>query len=256
MMPTKKGLFLLAAMLLFAGGTMRAQTTIPASTDVWLRESGADRTFENDLVSVWSASGNDGARRYGVIEFDVSSLSGIALENATLRLWADANGFSDDSKPIKQSAVAIDTSGGTDAASMTWAAFTNEFEANAQPLSGLGRVDFAPAGPEDLGVFVESSADDADLGVIEAAVTGNGRLTLVLIADEDGTDYAKSWGDGPDGFGGMKAELVVNRPTMAAPALGGWGQLFLVATLLLAGGLVLLRRRRLADGGEPLPAAG
>ena len=225
MMPRKSSVFLLAGMLFALVSESRAQpVTITASTDVWLRESGADRTFENDLISVWSASGNDGARRYGVIEFDVSALAGVTIENATLRLWAETNGFSDDLKPIKQSAVAIDTSGGTSASSMTWSAYQGEFAASAQPLNSLGKVDFAPASAEDLGRFVESSADAVDLAAIEAAVNAdNGRLTLVLIADEDGTDYAKSWGDGPDGFGGMNAELVVNRPSVEVPTLGEWG---------------------------------
>ena len=232
---------------------MHRTTTLTATADVWLREAGPDATFENDLISVWSASGNDGARRYGVIEFDVSSLAGQPIRSATLRLWADAFGFSDDLKPIKQIAVAIDTSGGTQTSAMTWSAYVGEYSANAQALNSLGRVDFAPAGPGDLGQFVESSADADDLAIIQAAANGaSGLLSLVLIADEDGTDYAKSWGDGPDGLGGMDAELVVTvGPPVEVPALGGWGQSLLAATLLAGGVLVLLRRRAGFAGSSP-----
>ena len=57
-MAARTSLFLLAGMLFGWGSESLAQPiTIQASADVWLRESGADRTFENDLISVWSSSG-------------------------------------------------------------------------------------------------------------------------------------------------------------------------------------------------------
>ena len=242
----RKIVSLCAALTLFGASTesWAQAVTLEASTEVWLREAGPDSTFENDLVSVWSSSGNDGARRYGVIEFDLSSVAGEPIHNATLRLWAGAFGFSDDLKPIKQSAVAIDTSGGTQTSGMTWTAYQGEYAAAAQVLNDLGRIDFAPAGTEALGQFIESSANASDLALIEgAANSANGLLTLILIADESGEDYAKSWGDGPDGLGGMNAELVVNRSTVEVPALGAWGQAFVAGSLLVVGVLVLFRRR-------------
>jgi len=214
------------------------ETTLTASTDVWLREAGADATFETDLMSVWSSAGNDGARRYGVVEFDVSSLSGHIIMDAQLRLWAGPNGFSDDLKPIKQSAVSIDTSGGTPTTGMTWNVYHSEYDAGATSLETLGTVDFSPAGAGDLDAFVDSSASAADrLTLQSAANSANGLFTLVMIADEDGTDYAKSWGDGPGGFGGMSAELVVTSEPIPDPST-----LLLAALGLL--GLQGIRRRR------------
>ena len=211
--------------------------TFSAATDVWLREAGPDITFENDLISVWSASGNDGARRYGVIDFDISSLAGQPLASATLRLWAGENGFSDDLKQIKQSAVSIDTSGGTATSSMTWNTYQSEYSAGAKALETLGTIDFAPTGAGDLNAFVSSDASAADLVVLEsAASSANGLVSLVLIADEDGNDYAKSWGDGPGGFGGMAAELEITvAPEPTSMLLGVIGL-----------GLLMIGRKRLA----------
>lgn len=170
---------------------------LEAVADVWLRESEPDRLSDSDLVSVWSSVGNDGARRYGVIAFDVGNLAGRRLERATLSLWAGPFGFSDDFKPIRQTALAIDTSEGTAPASMTWRAYQDEYADDAEELNEFGTVEFEPFGPEDLDQFVESSADAADLRLIEeAADSDDGLLTLIFVADEDGTDYAKSWGDG------------------------------------------------------------
>ena len=215
-----------------------AETTLSASADVWIREAGADGIFESDLMSVWSSAGNDGARRYGVVEFDVSSLAGHSIMDAQLRLWAGPNGFSDDLKPIKQSAVSIDTSGGTPTTGMTWNVYHNEYDAGATSLETLGTVDFSPAGPGDLDAFVESGASLADrLTLQSAASSTNGLFTLVLIADEDGTDYAKSWGDGPDGLAGMDAELVITSEPIPEPST-----LLLAALGLL--GLQGIRRRR------------
>ncbi|MGI9455964.1 MAG: PEP-CTERM sorting domain-containing protein [Aeoliella sp.] len=195
--------------------------TLEATTDVWLRESSADSTFETDLISVWNSLGGDpGTRRYGVIEFDVSSLDGVPITFAGLQLWDENNGFSDDIKPIKQSAVQIDTTGGTQASAMTWNVFQNDYAGSATALVGLGAYDFA--GDPSTDGFLDSTGTAAEQTLIEsiadAAGGGNQLLTLVMIADEaDGVEYAHSWGDGPDGLNGMNAQLVINEPFPEPP---------------------------------------
>ena len=190
-------------------GAQPGDISITASADTWIRESAADTTYENDLMSVWSSTGDDGARRFGVVEFDVSGLAGQPVSSATLKLYAEANGFSDDFKPIKQTAVSIDTSGGTQAAAMTWTAYQAEYAANVQTLESLGAVDFDPPADGGLEQFVDSAGSAADLTAIQdAANSANGRLTLVMIADEDGNEYAKSWGD--QGFTANPAILEVD----------------------------------------------
>lgn len=189
--------------------------TLEATTDVWIRESGPDATFEFDLMSVWNSFGNDpGTRRYGVVEFDVSSLDGVTVDFAFLRLWGDDFGFSDDSKDIKQSAVVIDTTGGTQASSMSWNIYQNEYAAGATPLENLGTLDVSGFADPAPARFYDSMGTAADRSLIETTAAsggGNQLLTLVMIGNEsDGVEYAHSWGDGPDGLGGMNAELVIN----------------------------------------------
>ena len=80
-------------------------------------------------------------------------------------------------------------------------------------LENLGTLDLEFPSPPPAR-FYDSMGTAADRGLIEttaAAGSGNQLLTLVMMADEeDMVDYAHSWGDGDDGFGGMNAQLVIN----------------------------------------------
>lgn len=206
---------LLGVLATFALSGAAQAIEIEASTDVWIRESDPDRgVFESDLMSVWNSFGNDGARRYGIVEFDVSSLNGVDIEDAGLQLWDATNGFSDDAKPIKQSAVVIDTTGGTQVAGFTWNIYQSEYAAGATPLDGLGLYDLpGQPSPDAYQNSVGSETDELLIESIANNVGGNQLLTIVLIANEaDGIDYAHSWGDGPDGFGGENARLIINDP--------------------------------------------
>ena len=192
--------FILTALFAALPAVATAQS-IDASVDLWLREVGGGTTFENDLVSVWSSSGNDGGRRYGVLEFDVSSLAGITLPGLRLDLYGHANSFSDDTKPVNQKAFIIDTTGGTPASALTWDSYQAEYDASATELAGLGRLILSA--PTPTGQFFGSNATAADLALVETiANSANPTLTLVLQMVEDGADYAHSWSDGPDGFSG------------------------------------------------------
>ena len=111
----RKSFVVCAAMLGLLLPTMAQADVFEATGDVWLREVGGGTTFENDWVSVWSAATNDGGvngRRYGLIEWDVSSLAGQSLVGAKLSLWV-GNDFSGTGVPIKMSAFVIDTTGKT-----------------------------------------------------------------------------------------------------------------------------------------------
>ncbi|MBN1853025.1 MAG: PEP-CTERM sorting domain-containing protein [Pirellulales bacterium] len=202
---------LIAALVLFATPLSAWAVVLEAVTDVWIRESAPDTTYENDMISVWNSfSGDPGTRRYGVVQFDISSLAGIDITEAYLGLWGSAHPWGDELKAIKQSSLLIDTTAGTPATSMTWNAYQNEYSTGAVQFESLGTYDLAAPTPTD--VFFYSSSSAADIALIEtAASAGNQFLTLVMIADElDGVDYAHSWGDGPDGWGGENAQLVIN----------------------------------------------
>jgi subtilisin-like proprotein convertase family protein len=162
---------------------------IPAASDVWIRENSPAVTYENDLVSVWSVQ-NDPAtpgRRYGIIEFDVSSLAGSTLQGAALRLW------STETRAIKQSAFLI-TSAGTPVSATTWQTYMNEKEGTKQSFSRFGRYELLGS---LAGTYLNSSsANQGDVDLIQAEIDGDGKLTLVLAADSDAA-YRRDWGDSP-----------------------------------------------------------
>ncbi|MEX2170238.1 MAG: PEP-CTERM sorting domain-containing protein [Pirellulales bacterium] len=210
-------LLVAAIALLSSAPSISRAIVLEATTDIWIRELSPTTTFENDLISVWNSfsTGPDaGMRRYGVLEFDLSSLDGVQLNFASLNLWNGDNGFSDDDKAIKQSAVYIDTTGGTQASGMTWSIYQSEYANSATALAGLGSFNLpAQAAPDAFSNSANATAADLALlaNVASAAGGGNQRLTLVLIADEaDAVEYAHSWGDGPDGFAGMNPQLLIN----------------------------------------------
>jgi hypothetical protein len=197
--------------------TLAHAIVLEAVSEVWLRERdpSKDTTFENDLISVWNSLATDaGNRRYGVVEFDVSSLSATQINSASLSLWNGLTGFSDQNKAIKQSAVFINTTGGTQAASLTWNIYQSEYASSAVPLGGLGVFNLpSQVAPDAYSNSAAATAADRTV-IANAASSGNQRLTLVMIANEsDGVQYAHSWGDGPDGFGGMNPQLLINEVT-------------------------------------------
>ncbi len=190
-------------------------TTIPASGEIWVRPAGPDTTYENDLVGVYSSLAGT---RYGLVEFDLSSLSGTSLLTATLKLYS-LTGQSSSAFPIKQTAFNIDSSG-TALTSLTWNSYIAEKDAGKSAFETFGKYDLPPADsdPSSQNVYKDSPASAADLTAIQAEVDGDGILSIVLIADEDGNEYRQDWGDGA--LAGLVPLLEVDDGTSCAIATG------------------------------------
>ncbi len=172
---------------------------LDATGDVWVRENSPDTVFESDLVSIWSSASGD--RRYGLIEFDVSSLNGENLAAAHLSLWVDDQ-FSGAAFPLTQKAYVID-SGGTPLTDLTWDTFISEKDAGKLPLETMGRYDESiPNSDGTAGTYIQGpGASSADLALIASDAAGDGLLSLVFIADEDGNEYRGDWGDASNAGG-------------------------------------------------------
>lgn len=165
------------------GGTRHE---LVATKHLWVRETQPDRVFEDDLISVWSKRSSDKGRRYGLVEFDVRSLAGLKLEQANLELGLL------DRNPIRQSAASI--SPGID--KYTWRLFQKNKSAGMKRFAGLGRY-VSDSSKERVGQYAAGKgATPPDLRLLESVVKSNGRLTLVLIADEDKHAYRRDWDDG------------------------------------------------------------
>lgn len=165
------------------------QTTLAATHELWIREIEPDRVFENDLISVWSRASTDGGRRFGLVEFDLSKLADLPLTAAHLELGVL------DSSPLVQTAALIPP--GIDRC--CWNDYLREKADSAQPLSGLGRVTLHDA-TAAVGTYVTSeSATKDDLEKLQSVARAGGKLTLVLMAAEDGTRYRQDWDDGAHG---------------------------------------------------------
>ncbi len=160
-----------------------------ATAHLWVRESAPDTVYENDLVSVWSSTTSDNARRIGLLEFDLTPLLNLHLTGAHLELGAL------NESALSQRATVIPP--GIDG--LTWNRFVREKLPSGQPLDGLGHVELA-AGQTAAGTYVPSAeATAGDLQLVEAAIRSGGRLAIALAADEDGTAYRQDWDDGVHG---------------------------------------------------------
>ncbi|REK12573.1 MAG: DUF1553 domain-containing protein [Planctomycetota bacterium] len=164
---------------------------LAATTHLWVRESAPDTVYENDLVSVWSSASTDGARRVGVLEFDVSQLAHLTLREAHLELGVLAD------TPFAQTAAVVPP--GTE--QLTWNRFAGEKLPNARSLEQLGRVTLAEGGPGTApGTVQRSEAATAhDLQLVQEAARGDGKLAVALMADENGKAYRQDWDDGVHG---------------------------------------------------------
>ena len=193
-----------AVAILFTGHA--PAETVVTNGDSWVRESAPDNSFPGDLITVWNVLSSDGARRHGVLSFDLTSLT-EPVTSVSLSLWSQLNGFSDDSIPMKQTAIAIDPAG-IDPESATWTQVTAA--GTLHTFDSLGAYDIAApnSDPALQDVFLESAGTAADAAFVEGVRTGSGTLMIVLIADAGATNYSNSWSDGE--FSGQDAILNTN----------------------------------------------
>ncbi|MGD9722990.1 MAG: PSD1 and planctomycete cytochrome C domain-containing protein [Pirellulales bacterium] len=168
-----------------AGGTRHE---LIATTHLWVRESAPQTVYEDDLISVWSKAATDGARRVGIIEFDVAALAQLRWSQVYLELGYLGG------PAVSQSAVLIPPGIG----GLNWQRFVQEKQPAAQSLAELGRVRLpAGAGGASVGDFIRSlPATSDDLRLVQAAAQANGKLAFALVADEDGAAYQQDWDDG------------------------------------------------------------
>jgi len=161
---------------------------LAATTHLWIRESEPERVFEDDLISVWSSASSDGARRYGLVEFDLAGVAGLELTSAHLELGALAR-----AKLVQQAAVIP-----PGIEQLNWSRFVAEKLADARPLGDLGRLILGESGKTaNVGAYLRSrAASEDELRMIADVAEARGRLALVLMAEEDGNDYRQDWDDG------------------------------------------------------------
>lgn len=178
--------------------TIQSEVTLIGDRNCWVQELNPDKVYPSNFpTNVWSSNipgVENGHRRYAVIAFDLTTLPG-PVTAATLSLWSETYGWSDDQRPLKQSAIAVDGSG-FDADAATWnqvaaARVLHRFEQ-------LGQYDIPAVAyePQIDGVYLDSGGTAEDAAFIESVRTGSGLLVIVMMADEDGTAYAGAWGSG------------------------------------------------------------
>jgi subtilisin-like proprotein convertase family protein len=179
---------LVAASITVNPGTV---ATLPRAIDVWIRELTPDApAYEDDRIRMFSsAAGPDLMRRWGLVEFDVSSLAGLQLQGATLKLYQTVR----EELPMKQRAFVIPSQ--PSILTTTWNNYMANQDAAKQPFDQFGRYDL-PNLTTPNQYYESASATLADLAKIQAEANGDGRLTLVLAPDEDGAAYERDWGDG------------------------------------------------------------
>ncbi len=199
-------------------GTM----TLEATTDVWIRDMDGfrDTTFEDDLLSVWSAAG-DGAERNGAVTFD---LSGVTEEIVGAYLSLYESDYHRHNVPFEQQAASMVP---IDVSSLTWNALGSY---TITPLDSLGAYNLD--GTETKNVYQDSeAASAADVAVLEAIRLDGGSISMLLTPAND-TQGAHDWGD--TGYSSTPPQLVLT--VVPEP-----GAIALVLIGMVA--LVLIRRK-------------
>ena len=176
------------------------ELAMEATTELWLFESDAEKVYEDDLISVWSSAAGNGARRYGLVEFDTSNLVGLEIRAARLDFGVL------ETHPIRQRAALVPPGIG----GATWSSYQADKAAHAEPLDSLGTID-NPDGFAETGHYVASaSGSQQDLQKLAARAADVGRVAFILTAVEDGSDYRSDWDDGVYGATtGKRPRLVV-----------------------------------------------
>ncbi|WP_425400277.1 hypothetical protein [Aeoliella sp.] len=212
------------ASIVLAAVCLSLTLSVPASAvvlepvaDVWIRERAPDTIYENDLMSVFNSQVSNAfetppeSTRYGLVEFDLSSLSGVEITSAYLQLWGGDTNSLDESAAIKQSSSIINTSSGTALSSLTWNIYQSEYAGTETALETLGSYDLEE--PTEVEVYFDSLASSNDNDLLESVANGtsvaNQKLSIVMQAAEEGEgiQYAHSWGDAANSF---PARLFIN----------------------------------------------
>ena len=159
-----------------------SEVSVPASSQLWIRASEPDQIWENDLISVWSSAKE---LRYGLVEFDVTKLATRQWKSARLELGVLGNGT------IRQTARLIPA----DITDLTWNRFQKEKQLQSR-FESFGVIR-ANSGEGSSGQLARSlNASKSDLSTLSDAARTRNRVTLVLIADEDGEAFGRDWDDG------------------------------------------------------------
>lgn len=180
--------FLAAFVVLVGAGVATADPiTIGASTDVWIRQSAPDSTYENDWISIGQSPGDGGQSRYGLMEFNISGVAN-PIVGAYLELYAMDYATNDEA--LVQAAGLLTPAGIT---STTW---NNLWTTKTETLiEGLGYM-VLPANSPRSTWYRSNAATADDLVDLNALRTGTGMVTMMLAC----SGSRHEWGDGYAGF--------------------------------------------------------
>jgi hypothetical protein len=217
----------IVVVLLIAHAGWADVVTVNVSTEVWIRQSDPNKTYENDRILVASDPDFDGGMsRSGALEFDLRSIS-QEITGASLNLYNYS--WEGNDRAAAQTAFSMPLHNAL--GSLTWNNLGN-YTAGGTAFESLGAVTL-PSG-HAMGQYYSSSASAADVAAIEglrmASDPNERKLTVLLSA----TSGAVSWGDAANGD--LVAQLVVT--TIPEP-----NTLIMIALSLL-GLLIYVWRRR------------
>ena len=150
-----------------AATVVAEQVVLNPVTDVWIREATPDGTFENDLLSVWTA-GPEG-NRYGMLSFDLSGVAG-EITGAHLELYS--RDYWRNATAMRQSAAMVSP---TDVSGTTW---NNLASYTQTPFEAFGYYDI-PADSPVAQFYASAAASGGDLALLNAART-DGAVSMVL----------------------------------------------------------------------------
>ena len=190
-----------------------------ASVEVFIRDIAPDTTYSGDFLDVRrtiDSSYGPIEVRYGLAQFELSSLAGQTLSSAQLildELGSAQQAGSSALMPIQTLAFAIATNNNSpDLLSMTWNSYANSYEGvEPEEFASLGVYDLPANGA--LRTNRISYANSADLAFLQSLVSTTNKLTLVLKPTNPGYDMAHSFGDGVAAGNPAILELVTSVPT-------------------------------------------
>jgi len=156
--------------------------------DVFVRNLVPNKSYENDGVSVYENVTEKEIRR-GLITFNVSSLKGKSCQGAVLELY-NIGSWGGYRFPIHQTVSIVPGR----ASGANWITYLKDQKPHEQLLQGLRHC---LGGSEKGGTYIASTPawKPIDLAKIQAAIDGDGLLTLLLKQVENGTKYCVDWGD-------------------------------------------------------------
>lgn len=196
--------------------------SVTESFDAWIRDEGLTAGGrDGDWLGVYNSAAGGGLPRWSLLEFDLSGIAPLTVDDVQLGFWhmfaGSPVGSSDNDPSVTRVSMLTEVgSAATPMADFTWEQLNDPGQVTLTEFESLGAIDLEglAANPSEADRYHYGAGSAADRSLIQSLIDAGDPLRIVVRSDETvETSLRVDWGDGPDDGDdshGMSAVLLIN----------------------------------------------